>query len=35
MLNLNISEKGLELVSPQYLVYDFSRKMFLMLSSVN
>ena len=29
MLNFNFSEKGL--VSPPYYVYDFSRKMFLML----
>ena len=35
MLNFNFSEKGLELVSPSYFVYDFSRKMFLMLHSVN
>ena len=31
MLNLNFSEKGLGLVSPRHSVYDFSRKMFLML----
>ena len=35
MLNFNFSEKGLELVSPSNFVYDFSRKMFLMLHSVN
>ena len=31
MLSFNFSEKGLGLVSPQHFVYDFSRKMFLML----
>ena len=31
MLNFSISEKGLGLVSPPHFVYDFSRKMFLML----
>ena len=35
MLNFNFSEKGLGLVSPPQLVYDFSRKMFLKLYSVN
>ena len=34
MLNFNFSEKGLRLVSPQHLVYDFSRKMFLMVHSI-
>ena len=29
MLNFNFSEKGLGLDSPSYVVYDFSRKMFL------
>ena len=31
MLNLEFLDKGLEMVSPLYFVYDFSRKMFLML----
>ena len=31
MLNFNFSEKGLGLVSPSNFVYDFSRKIFLML----
>ena len=35
MLNFNFSEKGLRLVSPPHFVYDFSRKMFLMLHSIN
>ena len=35
MLNFNFSEKGLGLVSPPHLVYDFSRKMFLMLHSID
>ena len=35
MLNYNFLEKGLELVSPQHFVHDFSRKMFLMLQSIN
>ena len=35
MLNFNYSEKGLELVSPPHFMYDFSRKMFLMLHSIN
>ena len=29
MLNLNLSEKGLGLVSPLHFVYDISRKIFL------
>ena len=29
------SEKGLEKVSPPYFVYDFSRKMLLMLYTIN
>ena len=33
MLNFNFSEKGLVLVSPPHFMYDFSRKMFLMLNS--
>ena len=35
MLNFNFPEKVLGLVSSQYFVYDFSRKMFLMLYSIN
>ena len=35
MLNFNISEKGLGLVSPPHFVYDFSRKLFHMLHSVD
>ena len=35
MLNFNFAEKGRGLVSPPYFVYDFSRKMFLMLYSIN
>ena len=35
MFNFNFSEKGLGLVSPPYFVYDFSRKMFFMLHSIN
>ena len=35
MLNFNFSEKGLGLDSPPHFVYDFSRKMFLMLHSTN
>ena len=35
MRNFNFPEKGLELVSLPHLVYDFSRKMFLMLYSIN
>ena len=31
MLNLEFLDKGLGMVSPLYFVYDFSRKMFLML----
>ena len=31
MLNFDFSEKGLGLVSLPHFVYDFSRKMFLML----
>ena len=34
MLNFNFSGKGLGIVSPAHFVYDFSRKMFLMLYSV-
>ena len=35
MLNFNFSEKGLRLVSPLHFVYDFSRKLFLMLDSID
>ena len=35
MLNFNFSEKGLGLVSPPHFVHDFSRKMLLMLYSIN
>ena len=35
MLNFNFPEKGLWLVSPPHFVYDFSRKMLLMLYSIN
>ena len=35
MLNFDFLEKGLERVSPPHFEYDFSRKMFLMLYSIN
>ena len=35
MFNLDFLEKGLGIASPPNFVYDFSRKMFLMLYSVN
>ena len=35
MLNFNFPEKGTELLSPPQFVHDFSRKMFLMLHSIN
>ena len=35
MLKIDFLERGLGLVSPSYFVYDFSRKMFLMLYSIN
>ena len=35
MLNFDFLEKGLRIVSSRYFVYDFSRKMFLMLCSIN
>ena len=35
MFNFNFQEKGLDLVSPPHFLYDFSRKMFLMLYSIN
>ena len=34
MPNFGFSEKGLEIVSPPHFVYDFSRKIFLMLYSI-
>ena len=34
MLSFNFSEKDLGLVFPSYFMYDFSRKMFLMLHSI-
>ena len=35
MLNFDILEKGLGIVCPPHFVCDFSRKMFLMLYSIN
>ena len=35
MLNFDFSVKGLKIVSPPHFVYDFSRKMCLMLYSIN
>ena len=35
MLHFNFSEKGVGLVSSPHFVYDFSRKMFLMLHSID
>ena len=35
MLNFDFLEKGLGVVSSRYFVYDVSRKMFLMLYSIN
>ena len=35
MLNLNLPEKGLGLVSPPHFVYHFSRKMFFVLYSIS
>ena len=35
MLNFNFPAKDLGLVSPSYFVYDFSRKMFLIVCSIN
>ena len=35
ILNWSFSEKGLGLVPPPYFLYDFSRKMFFMLYSIN
>ena len=35
MFNFDIVEKGLGIVSPPHFVYDFSRKILLMLYSIN
>ena len=35
MLNFDIFEKGLGIVSPAHFVYDFSIEMFLMLYSID
>ena len=35
ILNFNFLEKGLDQVSPPQFVYDFSRKIFLMLCFIN
>ena len=35
MIKFDFSKKGQELVSSQHFVYDFSRKLFLMLYSIN
>ena len=35
MLNLEFLEKGLGIDSPPYYVYDFLRKIFLLLYSIN
>ena len=35
MLKIDFLEKGLGIVSLPHFVYDFSRKMFLMLHSIN
>ena len=35
MLNFDFLEKSLEIVSSPRFVYDFSKKMFLMLHSIN
>ena len=34
MLNFDFLEKGPGIVPPQHFMYDFSRKMLLMLSSI-
>ena len=34
MLNFDFLEKGLGIVSPPHLLYDFSRKMYLKLYSI-
>ena len=35
MLTFEILEKGLSIVSPQYFVYNFSRKIFLIIYPTN
>ena len=35
MLNINVSKKGLGLVSPPHFVHDFSRKLLHMLHPIN
>ena len=35
MLNFDFLEKGLGIVGPPYFMFDLSRKMFLMLYSIN
>ena len=35
MLNFDFLEKGLGIVFPPHFVYDFSRKMLLMLHAIN
>ena len=35
MLNFDFLEKGIGIVSPPYFVYNFSRKVFLILYSIN
>ena len=35
MLNFDFLEKGLEIAFSPYFVYDFSRKIFLLLNSIN
>ena len=35
LLTFGLSENGLEVVSPPYSMYGFSRKIFLMLYSIN
>ena len=35
MIDSNFPEKGVGLVSPAHFVYDFLRKIFLMLYSIN
>ena len=35
ILSFDILDKSLEIVSPAHIVYDFSKKMFLMLYSIN
>ena len=35
MLKFDFLEKGVGIVSPPHFVYNFSRKMFIMLHSIN